>query len=155
MYSKASLVAQKVRICRQCRRPRFNPWVRKILWRREWQPTLVFLPAEFHRQRSLSCYSPWGHKESDTTEKIILFLFHGDHSYHCIVYLKATMRVDLKHTYHNNNKMIIIKGDSPSKNTGVGCHALLQRIFPNKWSNPGLPLCRWILYWVSQQGSPY
>ena len=143
-------------MCRRCRRPRFNPWVRKILWRKEWQPTLVFLPAEFHRQRSLSCYSPWGHKESDMTEKIILFPFHGDHSYqYCIVYLKATMRVDLKHTHHNNNKMVIIAGDSPGKNTGVGCHALLQRIFPTKWSNPGLPLCRWILYWLSQQGSPY
>ena len=37
----------------QCRRPRFNPWVRKIPWKREWQPTLVFLPGEFHGQRSL------------------------------------------------------------------------------------------------------
>ena len=52
----------------QCMRPGFNPWVGKILWRREWQPTPVFLPGEFHRQRSLAGYSPWGHKESDTTE---------------------------------------------------------------------------------------
>ena len=36
-------------------------------WRREWQPTPVFLPREFHGQRSLVGYSPWGHKESDTT----------------------------------------------------------------------------------------
>ena len=36
----------------------FNPWVGKILWRREWQPTLVFLPGESHGQRSLSGYSP-------------------------------------------------------------------------------------------------
>ena len=35
--------------------------------RREWQPTPVFLPREFHGQRSLVGYSPWGHKESDTT----------------------------------------------------------------------------------------
>ena len=33
-----------------------------------WQPTPVFLPGEFHGQRSLVGYSPWGHKESDTTE---------------------------------------------------------------------------------------
>ena len=37
-------------------------------WRRAWQPTPVFLPGESHRQRSLVGYSPWGHKESDTTE---------------------------------------------------------------------------------------
>ena len=34
----------------KCRKPRFNPWVRKILWRREWQLTPVFLPGEFHGQ---------------------------------------------------------------------------------------------------------
>ena len=46
----------------------FNPWVKKTPWRREWQPTPVFLPGKFHGQRSLAGYSPWGHKESDTTE---------------------------------------------------------------------------------------
>ena len=44
----------------------FDPWVRKIPWRREWQPPAVFLPREFHGQRSLAGYSPWGHRESDT-----------------------------------------------------------------------------------------
>ena len=42
----------------QCRRLRFNTWVRKIPWRRKWQPTLVFLPGESHGQRSLAGYSP-------------------------------------------------------------------------------------------------
>ena len=42
--------------------------------------------------------------------------------------------------------------DSPDKNTGVGCHALLQGIFPTQGSNPGLPHCRWILYHLSHQG---
>ena len=41
---------------------------RKKYWRRKWQPTPVFLPGEFHGQRSLADYSPWGRKESDTTE---------------------------------------------------------------------------------------
>ena len=41
-----------------------------ILWRREWQPTPVFLPGEFHEQRSLVGYSPRGHKECDTTERL-------------------------------------------------------------------------------------
>ena len=48
--------------------PGFDPWVGKFLWRREGQSTLVFLPGEFHGQRSLAGYSPWGHKELDTTE---------------------------------------------------------------------------------------
>ena len=47
---------------------RFDPWVRKIPWRREWQTTPVFLPGEFHGQRSLESYSSWGHKELNTTE---------------------------------------------------------------------------------------
>ena len=40
----------------------FDPWVRKIPWRREWLPTPVFSPGKFHEQRSLAGYSPWGHK---------------------------------------------------------------------------------------------
>ena len=46
----------------------FDPWVKKNPWRRKRQPSLVFLPGESHGQRSLAYYSPWGHKESDTTE---------------------------------------------------------------------------------------
>ena len=44
------------------------PKVRKIPWRRAWQPTPVSLPGESHGQRSLVDYSLWGRKESDTTE---------------------------------------------------------------------------------------
>ena len=54
--------------CRRCKRHRFNPWVRKIPWRREWQPTPVCLPRNFHAERSLAGCSPWGRKESDATE---------------------------------------------------------------------------------------
>ena len=57
------------RICLQCRRPGFDPWVRKIPWQRAWQPTPVFLPGESHGQRSLAGYSPWGCKESDMPEQ--------------------------------------------------------------------------------------
>ena len=46
----------------------FDPWVRNIPWRRKWQPTPVFLPGNFHGQRSLVGYSQWGCKELDTTE---------------------------------------------------------------------------------------
>ena len=51
----------------QCKRHGFDPWVRKTPWRRKWQPTPVFLPGKSHGQWSLAGYSPWGHKESDTT----------------------------------------------------------------------------------------
>ena len=55
--------------CSRCRRSRVDPWVRKIPWRKKWQPTPVFLPRKFHGQRSLAVYSPWGHKELDMTEQ--------------------------------------------------------------------------------------
>ena len=54
--------------CRRCKSCGFNPWVSKVPWRREWQPTPVFLPGESHGQRSLVGYGPWGLKEFDTTE---------------------------------------------------------------------------------------
>ena len=47
-----------------------------------------------------------------------------------------------------------VHGDSPGKNTGVGCHALLQGIFPAQVSKQGLLHCRRILYQLSYQGSP-
>ena len=47
-----------------------------------------------------------------------------------------------------------VPGDSPGKNTGVGCHAPLQEISPNQGSNPSLPYYRWVLYHPSHQGSP-
>ena len=49
-------------------RLKFDCWVRTIPWRRAQQPTPVFLPGESHGQRSLVGYSPWGCKQSDTTE---------------------------------------------------------------------------------------
>ena len=45
---------------------RLDPWVRKILWRRKWEPTLVFLPGKSYGQRSLAGYSPWGSQKSQT-----------------------------------------------------------------------------------------
>jgi len=45
--------------CRRCKRHGFDSWIGKILWRRAWQPIPVFLPGEFHGQRSLEGYSPW------------------------------------------------------------------------------------------------
>ena len=50
--------------CRRHRRCSFDPWVRKIPWRRKWQPTPVLLPGKSHEQRSLEGYSPWDHKRA-------------------------------------------------------------------------------------------
>ena len=54
----------------QCRRRRFDPWVRKIPWRRRWQSTPVFLPGKSHGQRSLVGYGPQGHKELDKIKQL-------------------------------------------------------------------------------------
>ena len=54
------------------------PWVGKIPWRRKWQPTPVFMPGKSHGPRNLVGYSPWGHKESDMTERLLYYSFpHG------------------------------------------------------------------------------
>ena len=47
-----------------------------------------------------------------------------------------------------------VHGDSAGKNTGMGCHALFQRVFLTQGSNPGLSNCRQILYHLSHQLSP-
>ena len=72
----ASLVAQRVKKLPEMQMTRFEPQLGKIPWRWEWLPTPVFLPGESHRQRSLAGYSPWSHRESDTTEQLILSHFH-------------------------------------------------------------------------------
>ena len=77
MAFRASLVAQTVGKASACNagRPGFDSWVGKIPWRRKWQSTPAFLPGKSHGRRSLIGYSSWGHKESDTTERIH-FHFH-------------------------------------------------------------------------------
>jgi len=52
----------------QCERRGFDPWFGKIPWRRKRLPAPVFWPREFH-----GLYSPWGHKESDTTDRLSLY----------------------------------------------------------------------------------
>ena len=64
----ASLVAQTVENLPAMWETQFSPWVRKVPWRRQWLLTLVHLSGEPHGQRSLASYSPWGCRESATTE---------------------------------------------------------------------------------------
>jgi len=63
--------------CMRHMKLRFNPWVRKNLWRRKQQPTAVFLQGRFRGQRNLAGYSPWGRKESDETEHKRCETHHG------------------------------------------------------------------------------
>ena len=67
--SQVVLVVKNLPDCKRRKRPGFHPCVRKIPWRRKWQPTPVFLPGKPHGQRSLAGSSSWGRKESDTTEE--------------------------------------------------------------------------------------
>ena len=61
LYRLPWWLSGKESVC-QCKRRGFNPWIKKIPWRGNWQPTPVFLPGKSHRQRSLVGYSPWSCK---------------------------------------------------------------------------------------------
>ena len=89
-------------------RPGFNPWVRKIPWRREYQPTPVFLPGEFHEQRSLAGYCPWRCKESNMMEWL---------TQHNIGF-KLPFIGKLKISFKNNFIPIAIKNSQLKHNTG-------------------------------------
>ena len=59
----------------------FDSWVGKIPWRSEWLPTPVVFPGEFHGQRSLMGYSPWSHKELNTTEQLTHTRMYNTHTH--------------------------------------------------------------------------
>ena len=69
-HTGAFLVAQMVKNPLAMWETWVGPWVGKICWRRAWQSTPVSLPGEFHWQRSLMGCRPWGHKKSDTTQRL-------------------------------------------------------------------------------------
>ena len=71
---KAFLSDQCKEIEENYRMEKTRDFFNKIRWRRKWQPTTVFLPGESHGQRCLAGYSPWGRKESDTTERLSIML---------------------------------------------------------------------------------
>ena len=73
-YIHTSLVDQMVKNLHAVS-PGFDLFVRKTLWRREWLPIPVFFPGEFHGQRNLVGYSPWGCKELDMIVWLTLLLF--------------------------------------------------------------------------------
>ena len=77
--AKGFLVAQLVKNLPACRKPGLDSWVGKILWRREWLPTPLVLPGQFHGQRNLAGYSAWGCIGSDKTERLSLTWLKPEH----------------------------------------------------------------------------
>ena len=132
----------------------------EISWRRDWLPTPVLLPAEFHGKRRLVSYSPWGYKESDITKQLThmhsVYVFPFDSVWLCysmnlskfslnaicilsfpevlayFLILEILCACVLSCIW-----LFVICGtiahqaplsmDFLGKNTGVGCHFLLQR----------------------------
>ena len=106
-----------------------DPWVERIPWRQRWQPTPIFLPGESHGQRSSAACSPWGckrvrqdwatsrhtHTHSHTVYRLLLLL-----------QLSRFRRVWLCATPQTAAHQAPLPWDSPGRNTGVGCHCLLQ-----------------------------
>ena len=75
-------------------------------------------------------------------------------AYFLVLCLVAHLRLTLCDPMDCSPPGSSVHGDPPGKNTGVGCHVLLQVIFPTQGLNPRLPHFRWILYRLSHQGSP-
>ena len=134
----ASQVAQTVKNLPVMR----ETWVRFLGWedplRRKWQSTPVFLCGEFHGQRSLVGYSPWGHKQPDMTEWLTLNMCEGSSFFTLTPMLVIICILTVSPCMHACS----VVSDSlppyglrfPGKDTGVGCHFLLQGIFwPRDW----------------------
>ena len=81
--------------CRRRKRCGFNPWVRKIPWRRRWHPIQVFLPEKFHGQKNLMGCSPWNYKELDTTERLSTLTDTGRDTVFLVLMSVYLGRVDL------------------------------------------------------------
>ena len=125
---------RRLRICPQCRRPRFHHWGRKILWRTEWQPTPVFLPAEFRGQRSLLGYNPRSRIELDMAEWLTFSLcmwmkdsLHVTRSRKCMDFTKLSMWYFFLFVFYVGDTFI---GEKTLK-AGAVKNCDLCSIFPN------------------------
>ena len=89
---------RQYRVCLQCGRLGFDPWVGKIPWRRKWQPTPVLLPEKSHGRRSLVGYGPWSRKELDMTGEtsLVVSIIHTVlKQYRCLSSLSC-----MRYVYH-------------------------------------------------------
>ena len=104
-------------------------WVQSLGWEDPLEKRMathlatIFLPGETHGQRILANYSPWGHKELDTTKRLLLLL------------LRPSVMSDPVRPHRRQPTRLPHPWDSPGKNTGVGCHFLLQcmKVESGKW----------------------
>ena len=123
----------------------------KIPWRREWLPTPVFLPGKSQGQRSLLGYSPWGHKESDMTERLTLsFFIHTIHTglqVLCTVPCTDTIPIPFfffKEGQHTHQSIL----STPSKFcfADVKFSFIISNIYMGSSERGGLSLSKWCLY---------
>ena len=108
-----------------------------------------------YHARHLGAKSPvYNHLNSDANS--FLLINHKGHVIYLFAYLfKKKVKVKVAQLCPNLCDPIDYSPwDSSGQNTGVGCHALLQGIFPTQGSNPGLPHCRQIIYQLSHHGGP-
>ena len=103
-------------------------------WRRRWHPTPALLPGKSHGQRSLIGYSPWGHKESGTTERLHFT------SLHPCVCLVAHLCPTFCDPMDCSPTGFSVRGDSPGKNIGVSCLWPLSEYLPNPSIEPRFPI---------------
>ena len=108
----------------------------------------VFLPGKSLGGRSVVGYSPWGHKEWDTTERLHTFIALLPVTI-ALYYLKVKVTQSFLRPYG-----LYSPWNSPGQNTGVGSLSLHQGIFPTQESNTGLLHCGRILYQVSHKERP-
>ena len=115
------------------------------LWKRQWHPTPVLLLEKQWRTVEI-----WSSVDMNPKGPVKLKVL-PDKTVMCLVIQSCPTLCDPTDCSPPGSS---VHGDFPGKNTGVGCRALLQRIFTTQGSNPGLPHCKWILYRLSHQGSP-
>ena len=112
-------------------------WVRKIPWSRNWQPTPVFLPGNFHGPRSLAGYSSWDCRELETTEPL------GTHVYSSIIYNSHDMETTVHQQVNGQRRCMYVKkmnicmynatwNKSDRKTNTVWCHLYMESKDYNK-----------------------
>ena len=137
---RASLMAQQVKnppAMQETQKMQVRSWVRKIAWRRAWQPAPVFLPGESHGQRSLAGYSSYGHEEPDMTERLALSLIPA----HPLAALRNMWKSEPS---PSDGQMVLSLGWAPqlcaprSPHLPVGCGWRLER---GGFADHTSPLC--------------